>query len=47
MKANDILLIAAFFMLAMVIVGAAVVVREIPTQDARAMHTISVPETTQ
>lgn len=36
-----------FFMLCMVIVRTAVVVSEIPTQDARAMHTISVLETTQ
>lgn len=34
-----------FLLLCMVFVGAAVVVSEIPTQNARAMHTIVVPET--
>jgi hypothetical protein len=43
-KAHDIIVLAAFFLLCTVLVAAAVVVNEIPTQNARAVPTISIPE---
>lgn len=48
MKAYDlsvtIALVVAFFLLCGVVVAACVVVSDIPTQDARAAPTISIPE---
>jgi hypothetical protein len=47
MKAHDIIVLTAFFLLCTVLVAAAVVAPEIPTQDARAAPTISIPDAPQ
>lgn len=44
MKAHDIIVLAAFFVLCTAIVAAAVIAPEIQTQDARGVPTISIPE---
>jgi hypothetical protein len=47
MKAHDIIVLAAFFVLCTALVAAAVIAPEIPIQDARAMPTISIPDAPQ
>lgn len=47
MKAHDIIVLAAFIVLCTALVAAAVIVPEIPMQDARAAPTISIPDVPQ